>query len=83
MFFWDLGRVWAPFRNPLRDCRSIVYRNLISDTLFRGTSAEYTDDTSDEGAFPLHSDLSHLGPERNLAVGNIDPLRARRRPGRV
>ena len=36
-----------------------------------------------EGVFSLHSFLSHLGPERNLAVGNLDPLRARRRPRRV
>ncbi len=27
--------------------------------------------------------LSRPGPERNLAVGNLDPLWARRRPGRV
>ena len=39
---------------------------------------------------PLPKDLSLCihrplppGPERNLAVGNLDPLRARRRPGRV
>ena len=30
-----------------------------------------------------HEFLLPLGPERNLAAGNLDPLRARRRPGRV
>ena len=33
--------------------------------------------------WPAFRSSSPPGPEQNLAVGNLDPLRARRRPGRV
>ena len=52
-------------------------------TPFSAEHLQNTDDTSNDRAFPLHSDLSHLGLERNLASGNLDPLRAQRRPRRV
>ena len=39
---------------------------------FSAEDLQNTDDTSDEGAFPLHSNLSHLARSGTLSYGNLD-----------
>ena len=60
MFFFVFSRNVLLFTHPLPQNT----RRLIEGAPLRKAS------------LPLHSILSHLGPERNLAVGNLDPLRA-------
>ena len=49
----------------------------------RHISKEYTQQPDSRTIRPLLDLPLPLGPERNLAVRNLDPLWARRRPGRV
>ena len=56
---------------------------IIFSVPFSAEDLQNTDGTSDEGAFSFERYLSHLARSGTFAVGNIDPLRARRRPGRV
>ena len=55
---------------------------IIFSVPFSAEDLQNTDGTSDDEAFPLERHLSHLA-RSGTCRRHLDPLRARRRPGRV
>ena len=89
--FWPRSCIFHVFE--LQVCSEMIfYENFRTECIFVGKLLRTKSGTAarahnkreiSKGNLLLHSNPLPPGPERNLAEGNLDPLRARRRPRRV